>query len=269
MQFVQPTLADRQLFLDWAAVENWRVPEREQQLFQGYWRPYFFALRTAGTVQGFVSAVSYRESGWIGNLLVDPERRGHGYGSALFDFALDFLRQRNLKRIWLTASLSGRPIYQRRGFVSIDRVERWQGNGLGISELEKRELQTELIELDRNCWGESRAHLLSDLVADGDICRSGETFGLLQPGGAGWQLGPWLSPNKCPLENRLLLTEALAKTPAGRPLIVDALVSAKVTPLLRNTDFFLTGSNELMCLSEAPVISLDGVFALASLGSIG
>ena len=79
---------DWRLFLRWAADEGWAVPLREQLLFQGQWRPYFFALHHKGQVVGFVSAVIYRDSGWIGNLLVDPQQRGCGYGARLFDFAL-------------------------------------------------------------------------------------------------------------------------------------------------------------------------------------
>ena len=55
-------------------------------------------------------------------------------GVQLFDFAVEFLRQGEPKRIWLTASAEGLPIYQRRGFVRVDCIERWAGQGLGIAE---------------------------------------------------------------------------------------------------------------------------------------
>jgi len=236
MEFTELKTDDWPLFLAWAAAENWRVPERERHL--------------------------------IGNLLVAPKNRGRGYGAALFDFALEFLQRLTLKRIWLTASQAGMPIYQRRGFSSVDRIERWQGAGLGRAELQRRELLAELIETDRSCWGELRAPLLNAL-GDGEICRSGETLGLLQPGTDGWQLGPWLSPKNSPRENHLLLTEALGKTPVGRPLVIDTLVSADLGQLLRSAGMVMTGSNELMCLSRLPVTTLNGVAALASLGSIG
>ncbi len=268
MQFQNLSEADWRLFMQWAIAEGWTVPFQEQRLFQNQWRPYFFVLRSAGQVQGFVSAVLYKNSGWIGNLLVGPERRGHGFGSALFDFALDFLRQSAPSRIWLTASQEGQPLYQRRGFRSVDRIDRWRGQGHGAVELESQQLVSELIELDHSCWGESRAPLLAILTDDGEICCSGQSLGLLQPGLVAWQLGPWLSPNKCPRENRLLLTQALEKTPAGRPLVIDQLVSAEAGMLLRSANFELSCSNELMCLSKEPV-KLQGVNALASLGSIG
>ncbi len=267
MQFQNLNDDDWRLFLQWAVAEGWTVPFQEQCLFQNQWRPYFFVLRAEGQVQGFVSAVAYKQSGWIGNLLVGPDQRGRGYGFALFDFALDFLGQSALKRVWLTASKDGMPLYQRRGFASIDRIERWRGEGLGTLELEKQPLLAELMELDRSCWGDSRAPLLAVLADDGEICRSGGALGLLQPGLASWQFGPWLAPNKCSRVNRLLVTQALGKTPAGRPLLIDQLVSAETGLLLRSAGFDLIGSNELMCLGDAP--ALAGVVALASLGSVG
>jgi len=268
MKFVPPSAADWQLFLDWARAENWRVPEQEQRLFLGRWRPYFFALKIGGAAQGFVSARPYHESGWIGNLLVDPERRGQGFGAALFDFALGFLRQLQLPRIWLTASPSGLPLYQRRGFVGVDRIERWQGSGLGRAELQKIPLLSELIRLDQECWGEFRGALLIPLAEAGEICRAGNSLAVLQPGTAAWQLGPWLAAKQCPRKNHLLLNEALARTPAGRTLLMDVPVSAELGQLLRSAGFARIANNELMCLSRQPV-RLDGVLALASLGSIG
>lgn len=269
MEYTELTKDDWRLFLSWAVAENWQVPLFEQRLFQEQWYSYFFALRSNGAVRGFASAVPYPESGWIGNLLVDPECRGQGYGSTLFDFALDFLRQQRVPRIWLTASESGLPLYQRRGFVAIDRVERWQGRGLGGQEVQSSPALEELTSLDRFCWGESREPLLAAVAAEGESCRSGETLALLQPGLPHWQLGPWLSPERCPRENRLVLTMALEKTPADRLLVVDLLASSEMGMLLRSAGFVKTGSNELMCLAEQEVPRLGGVVALASLGSIG
>jgi GNAT superfamily N-acetyltransferase len=268
MQFLPLTDSDWNLFLEWATDEGWKVSFQEQRLFQNQWRSHFYVLHADGGVRGFVSAVIYRSSGWIGNLLVGSEYRGYGYGSSLFDFALDLLRDSGLQRIWLTASEAGLPVYRRRGFVTVDRVERWCGRGQGRLELGHDNNPAELIACDRDCWGESRAPLLSLLADDADVCRTGETQALLQTSVADWQLGPWLSINKCPRENRMVLQEALAKTVAGRDLLADVLVSAEMELVLRQTGFRKIASNELMCLAQQPV-SLNGVVALASLGSIG
>ncbi len=268
MEFATPTVCEWRLFRAWAAAENWRVPLREEQLFQDQWWAHFFVLRAAGLPLGFASAVAYRESGWIGNLLVDPERRGRGLGAALFDFAVARLRQARVQRIWLTASLSGLPIYQRRGFGVLDRVERWQGQGLGGGESPRQARLDELIACDTHCWGEDRSPLITALAMPATILQQGESLALLQPDPNAWQVGPWLSPTRCPRENRLLLLQALERTPAERPLVVDLLRSSGMGPLLRSAGFVMTGSNELIYSGEEPT-PLEGVIALASLGSIG
>ena len=268
MQFRQLTERDWRQFLDWAALEGWRVSLQEQRLFQNQWRPYFFALYGSGGLCGFVSAVAYKESGWIGNLLVPEALRGKGYGSALFDYALQFIQQTQPQRIWLTASEHGQPIYERRGFKVIDRVERWKTTGLGDCRPTAGPAAIELINLDRACWGESRAPLINALSDEGHLCRAGGAMGLIQTGVAGWQLGPWLSPARNALENRLLLKQAISITPAGKELLVDTLASSEMELVLRTSGFEKQGSNQLMVLSDAPV-RLNGVMALASFGSVG
>lgn len=256
------------MFLRWAEREGWRVSFHEQRLFQNQWRPNFFALSVGGTVCGFVSAVAYRESGWLGNLLVTERARGYGYGSALFDFALQFLQQVQPRRIWLTASLSGQPIYQRRGFKVVDQVDRWQARGLGRSVVPVAAEIAELVALDTASWGESRSPLINALCDDGFLCRAGNGLGLLQRSTSSWQLGPWLSCDRNARDNRLLLNQAVAQTTSGKELLVDVLRSAEMEMVLRSSGFKKRGSNQLMVLSDRPV-RLNGVMALASMGSIG
>lgn len=268
MQFRNLTEDDWQLFLYWAEIEGWRVSFQERRLFQNQWRPYFFVLHDAGSVQGFVSAVAYKESGWIGNLLVGAEQRGFGYGAALFDFALDFLRKAQPRRIWLTASEMGQPIYERRGFEVIDRIDRWVTMGQGKLIADPELSVAELVDLDTECWGESRSPLLNSLCDDGYLCCSGDALGLLQPGISCWQLGPWLSLDKNVQNNRRLLKQVMKKTAQGKELLLDVLFSSGMELVLRNCGFEKRGSNQLMVLSNEPV-TLQGVMALASLGSVG
>jgi GNAT superfamily N-acetyltransferase len=268
MRFLPLTNADWQLFLKWAAVEGWTVPSQELRLFQGQWRHCIFVLHAEGKIRGFVSAVMYEESGWIGNLLVGSEHRGRGYGAALFDFVLNLVSRAGLQRIWLTASETGDPIYQRRGFVAVDRVDRWRARGQGLQKLFRKVPVPELIALDRRCWGESRAPLLSILAHGAEICRSGRSMALLQPSRPAWQLGPWLSLHQDSQQNHVLLQEALAKTPAGTELLTDVLASAGAETFLHAAGFNKLGSNLLMCLTSQS-LTLQGVVALASLGSLG
>ncbi|SHJ89947.1 Acetyltransferase (GNAT) domain-containing protein [Malonomonas rubra DSM 5091] len=268
MQFRLLTEEDWRQFMCWAAQENWRVSFQEQRLLQSLWRPYFFALYKEGVLRGFVSAVAYKESGWIGNLLVPEKERGKGFGSALFDYALQFLQKATPTRVWLTASAAGQPIYERRGFKVIDRIDRWATGGQGGLPAEADAPVADLVALDTVCWGESRSPLINALSDDGSISRAGKSMGLLQPGVDAWQFGPWLSPDRNVVDNRKLLQLVVSRTPPGKDLLVDVLHSSEMELVLRTSGFERRGSNQLMVLSDEPV-SLNGVMALASLGSIG
>ena len=169
----------------------------------------------------------------------------------------------------MTASPAGAPLYQRRGFVAIDTVERWRGRGEASSALPCSTAGLdELIDCDTQCWQESRAPLLALLADGGHLCRSGGSIGLLQPGADHWQLGPWLSPQRCSRDNRLLLAAALAQTAAGKEILCDVLRSAEMSLVLHGAGFKKSASNQLMYLGAAAP-ELSGVIALASLGSLG
>lgn len=263
-----PTSADWPLFLRWAAQEGWRVPFKEQRLFQHQWRPFFFALRDKGTPRGFVSAVGYRHSGWIGNLLIDPLHRRQDYGKRLLEEALKFLNQLQLKRIWLTASEQGAPLYRRYGFEQVDTVTRWSATGYGYGQAAEVQATLHcLINLEQDSWGEDRRDLIQALALESTLLQQPNHLALLQAGLDVWQLGPWSTAKTDPRSARLLLDAAVAAIPANKSLFVDALDSAGLELLLRQRGFARHGQNLLMYQGEMP--RLCGVMALASFGSIG
>ncbi len=266
---LQPlSAADWNLFLRLARGEGWLVPTKEQLLFQHQWRAFFLALRHCGKTCGFISAVSYRHSGWIGNLLIDPELRGQGYGKYLFEEALKVLNQPPLQRIWLTASRQGQPLYQGYGFTQVDTVTRWSATGRGKNQPITTQATLEcLIAIDQDCWGEDRRDLISALAADSFLLQQPNTLAMVQTGIDLWQLGPWSAAKTDPRSARLLLDLAVTATPANKSLFVDTLDSAGLELLLRQQGFTRHGQNQLMCQGVAP--ALRGVMALASFGSIG
>lgn len=256
-------------FYAWANLENWSVSLQEKRLFQNQWRPYFYVLWHRGRRCAFLSAVVYSSSAWIGNLIVDPNKRRCGYGSRLFESTLLKLQDlAKIERIWLTASVQGAPLYRKYEFKNVDRVERWISYGNGSDQSTSGGSLPALIETDSCCWGESRKALLTFLADDGKVIESTSCLGLLQPGIDFWQLGPWVAPDQQSYDFRSFLDLALVSTAAGKPLVADILVSSGATAALKSLGFAKGASNELMCLSEEPV-SLKGVVALASLGSIG
>lgn len=260
---------DWQQFYHWAETENWLVSFQEKRLFQNQWRPYFYVLWEGGQRRGYISAVVYSSSAWIGNLIVDPQLRQRGYGTRLFEFALKRLRTiSTLNRIWLTASEQGAPLYCKYGFTAVDRVERWVARGKAGEEEQTDLVLAALISLDCDCWGESRKSLLTLLADDSCLVAADGSMALLQTGIDFWQLGPWLSGNHSSSDLRRCLDQALTLAPEGRIVVSDILASSGTSLVLKKAGFKRSASNELMCLSEEPV-NISGVISLASLGSIG
>lgn len=257
------------VFSEWATAENWRISFQEQRLFQSQWRPYFYVLWHKGERCAFISAVIYKTSAWIGNLIVPPTLRKRGYGSELFHFVLGSLsEQRKITRVWLTASELGVPLYRQHGFVDIDQIERWQSFGRGAVEVPRSTYSESLIAIDRESWGESRATLLRMLADDGCLLEDEGTAALLQPGLEFWVLGPWSSRHQSSQIFKQIVDRALDVVPLGKALITDTFSSSGTALILKQAGFEHLGTNRLMCCSNEPV-EIEGVVSLASLGSIG
>ncbi len=259
---------DWELFCVWAEAEGWKISFQEQYLFKNQLRPYFYVLWHNGERCGFISAVIYKTSGWIGNLIVPEEKRGCGYGTKLLDYSITKLKQAHLDRIWLTASAQGAPLYRRRNFKTVDRVVRWKGLGTGTKKNRHKESLKTLIELDLFCWKESRSSLINLLADNSILIKSSDSIALLQQSLDFWQLGPWVAKNMNVLKVKQLLEKTIAITPDKKPLVLDVLHSSGLNLLLSQTGFIVEGQNDLMCLSQKQV-TLSGVISLASLGSIG
>ena len=58
------------------------------------------------------------EEAYVLNMYTLPEWRGQGLATALLQEILHFTKQTSIKRLWLHATESGRPIYEKAGFMS-------------------------------------------------------------------------------------------------------------------------------------------------------
>lgn len=255
-----------------AELEGWRVPEVERQLFRESWTLFARVMEQGQTFCGLVTSVAYRRSGWIGNLIVPGELRGRGYGSRLFGAALSALQAQGMTSIWLTASESGRPIYEKSGFVAIDEIERWvscKRAHFGSADSLVKDGGQKLVALDRAAWGEDRSALLEALDARGPAYACGDAVALLQREPELQIIGPWYSSTGCPRSNRLLLQKILAEADPNVELVVDVLQSSPIRQLLSATGFSCVGSNALMVQGDTTRVQIKTMVSLASLGSIG
>jgi len=272
-RFATPSAGEWEIFRQWAEREGWRVPARELTLYRHELVDSAFVLRgAAGEPLGFVTICRHQRSGWIGNLIVAPERRGSGHGRQLFRHAVECLATRGVNALWLTASSSGQPLYESSGFREAGRIERWRlvgdsmskgGSGSGRG----GELY-QLAQADAAAWGHSRSALLSLLAKGGKIFTSGSTVAMLQAGDKLQVLGPWLSADLCPRANRTVLNQVLDAWDGVGEIAVDAIGGNPVRLLLHAAGFRQSGETVLMTRGTGKV-RLGEIVALASLGSMG
>jgi hypothetical protein len=220
---------------------------------------------------GFVTAVAHGKSGWIGNLLVAPERRGAGIGAQLFDFAICELERQGVNTIWLTASVQGAPLYRRRGFLEYGNIVRWirpAGFWAQDAVVDDHEAHP-LLTADGLVWGGERIALLRALCRFGRVLKIGESVALLQYGRDMQMIGPWLTATAATEDAESLLTLACHLAQPDVELVVDLVESHASTLQLSSHGFAPAGTNLLMARGPVDACGLATLTALASLGSIG
>lgn len=263
---------DLQIFLRLARAEGWRVPEFERRLLQDDFSGAVQVLGEGEVFCGMVSALAHQRSGWIGNLMVPPRLRRRGYGQSLFAAAVSELERQAVETIWLTASPQGQPLYCRHGFESVGDIERWVLPAGGGARGDVNASGSDWIGLrqaDRQVWGESREGLLKALAPGSRAFAHGDAVALLQSDRCLQLLGPWYAPGMCPRGNRLLLQEVMAARNPQLELVVDLLSVSPLRALLAASGFTPQGRTALMVRGDCSGVELQGMVALASLGSMG
>src|SRR5690349_15415273 len=85
-----------------------------------------FVMEHKGKVVGTATTMTYASRfAWIGMVLVDPEYRKQGIGTALLKKTIEYLDDSNIPIMKLDATPQGKPIYTRLGFVEEYEIERW------------------------------------------------------------------------------------------------------------------------------------------------
>ena len=76
---------------------------------------------------GICIATPYQESGYFGELIVAPKYRNHGVGTRLLRAAMDYLKSRQIKNIYLDSVPRAVSLYERHGFKKICLSLRFSG----------------------------------------------------------------------------------------------------------------------------------------------
>jgi ribosomal protein S18 acetylase RimI-like enzyme len=256
-------------FMAMALTERWLVESWEFDfLLANSPRGCFCARDDAGNVTGFVTSLAHCRSGWIGNLIVGSASRGSGIGGRLFLHALAALRESGAETCWLTASASGKPLYEKHGFSRIDTIIRWTGSGSGPAAAAPASGGAVDGELDHLGWDDQRDKLLAIVQERGKTLAADNAFAVVQPCCAAAQIGPFAAltaHNAAPL-----LDAAIAGIPAGTGMYIDAPAgNAAAERLLLLRGFARQGTNELMYAGARPDYRPEFIYGLASMGSMG
>jgi GNAT superfamily N-acetyltransferase len=218
---------------------GWNQTREDWRLLLSLGPGLFRVAVEGGRIVASGGAVRYGEAlAWICMILVDPERRGYGIGTRIFEDVLarteSAVRVDGLRAVGLDATPPGRGIYLQRGFrdgpgLLRMRVEREAAEGRPdtVRPLAPQHLEA-VLSVDRGVFGADRGAVLRWAFASAPelawVAREGERvtaycFG--RHGDHSDHVGPVVAQDP-PLARDLVL--ACLSRPRSRPLIVDARV---------------------------------------------
>jgi ribosomal protein S18 acetylase RimI-like enzyme len=260
---------DVDVFLELATAEGWICDRWEFDFLLRTFPQGCLVERANGRAVAFVTSIKYGRSGWIGNLLVREELRSQGIGATLMKESLNSLVEAGAETVWLTASEQGKSIYERLGFVAIDTIKRWTGQGREGDAAVIRGISTaQMVILDQAGWGDRREAIIAAVAERGMVCGENDGFLVAQPSAVGIQLGPWGCSSREAAAK--YLDNALATAGAETKVFLDVPVrNVAASALLYALGFRVNRTNTLMYLGHKPSYDPERVYALASMGSMG
>ena len=196
-----------------------------------------FVAEWSGRPAGTATTTTYsKDLAWIGMVLVDPDMRRRGIGTALLMQCIDHLQRSGVACIKLDATPLGKQVYDALGFVPEWSLSRWQTPGLSAcperietaSDPSPRPLDRSgigcLADFDAAAFGVARDRMLSMLAAqsgtrvrrDGDGHVAG--YGMLRCGQRAKYLGPVVAADE---SSGIALADNLLGSIQGRPLYWD------------------------------------------------
>jgi len=178
-----------------------------------------------------VTTINYKgRLGWVGMVLVHPEKRRRGIGTALLRKAIDYLKGIGVETIKLDATPEGKNVYAPLGFMDEYDLERRQGIGV-ITDCEEFQpilmcnLQ-DVVSFDANAFGAERGKVIESLLREnpdksftaknqkGQI----EGYIMARNGSNAHHIGPWVSNSASVAEGLFAL---VLRKLAGEKIFLD------------------------------------------------
>jgi len=209
--------------------------------------------------------------GWVGMVLVDEDHRRQGFGSAMFEEALEAGLAADLDVIGLDATDAGRRVYDNYGFERIEGIDRWRGtlqpleSGVTAGQIDTLE---DVVAFDSEETGADRRRLLEHLLGSESVTglrvpSTGEIRGyaVIRPGRTCPQVGPVVVADPEALSNLL----AAVSDRIGGELVIDALDRDRFRPAVEQAGLSVSRSLHRMT-HEGATPALDGPGVVAATG---
>ena len=215
-------------------IAGWNQTEADWQIFLDASRDGCFVAEVDGVVRGTATTIVYGgRFAWVGMVLVHPQHRGHGIGTALLKKCIEHLDAIQVPCIKLDATPLGKPIYEKLGFATEYELERWtlkrgqadlpRGDQLDPDESMPEPVLEHVLTADREAFGADRGavlralHRRHPLFTDG-VWNQGGTAGYAfgRRGSFADHVGPWIAKDET--AGKRILLQFLARS--GREMVV-------------------------------------------------
>ncbi len=168
---------------------DWGFAEEDFRFMMDLEPNGFFVAMEDGKAVGLATTINFGQVGWIGNVIIEKDRRNKGIGSLLVEHAMNYLKERRTRAVGLYSYLRAVPLYRRLGFKSDVNFVVLKGQsmskpaGRDVRKAEEKDL-TGIFDLDFCCFGGSRKRLLERIVSNKKNlcyvgCKGAELLGFL------------------------------------------------------------------------------------------
>jgi GNAT superfamily N-acetyltransferase len=236
------SLDDLERCMDLAEQVGWPREHVKWNLLLSLGRGY--GTRDGDALSSMVVITPHDEGSFVAMMVVDPARQGTGLGRVLLEHALEEAPT----PVMLYATPAGRPLYEKLGFVEVDRVRKMSGWLVAEESYAATPDRDAILELDARAFGIRRTRVMSALleVADHVVQRDG--FALRFNNGAINVIGPVVAPRE---EAAIELINAVIAGVSGRTRIDVAESSPKVIAHMQSLGFEDHGPAPFMTYPQA------------------
>ena len=258
---------------DFAAREGWNVGIHDGLGFFALDPDAFLAGKIGDATVACLFGARYGEEfGALGRYIVAPEYRGRGYGTLLWNVAMEHLGSRPL---CLNAALAMEEKYKRYGFATENHGARYATTARH-SPASKTVIPaqsvtlSELAAFDRRHFPARRDAFLKAWLAMPDAHafairgkRNLEAFGHIRRFATGWKVGPLFATN---IDAARAVFDALQNAiPEGEPVFVDmALDNPNAAHFVAGYGMTKVFENARMYRGKTPDFDRSGIYSYAS-----